>query len=298
MSGTWRGTFTAIVTPFQKDGSLDEQRLRELVEFQIDGGVEGLVPCGTTGEGATMSDDEQVRVVEIAVGAAGKRARIIAGAGGNATARVIALARRHQQAGADAILSVVPYYNKPTQEGLFQHFTAVADAVEVPLVLYNVPGRTSANMSAETSLRLAEHPNVCAVKEASGDLVQVAEIIRGRPEAFSVLSGEDNLTWPLIALGGDGLISVVANEVPRETSDMVRAGLAGNADEARRLHYRLLPLMNANFYESNPQPVKAALAMMGRIEENLRLPLVRLSDSVRPRLRAHLVELGLVEAGP
>jgi len=297
MSGTWRGTFTAIVTPFLKDGSLDEPRLRELLEFQIEGGVEGVVPCGTTGEGATMTDDEQVRVVETAVATAGKKARIVAGAGGNATAKVIALARRHQKAGADAILSVVPYYNKPTQEGLFQHFTAVAEALEVPVVLYNVPGRTSANMIAETTLRLAEHPNVCAVKEASGNLVQVAEIIRNRPEGFSVLSGEDNLTWPLVALGGDGSISVVSNEVPKEMSDLVRAGLAGDADEARRLHYRLLPLMNANFYESNPQPVKAALAMMGRIEENLRLPLVRLSDSVRPRLRAHLAELGLVEAG-
>jgi 4-hydroxy-tetrahydrodipicolinate synthase len=297
MSGTWRGTFTAIVTPFLKDGSVDEPRLREFLEFQIEGGVEGVVPCGTTGEGATMTDDEQVRVVETAVATAGKKARIIAGAGGNATARVIALARRHQKAGADAILSVVPYYNKPTQEGLFQHFTAVAEALDVPVVLYNVPGRTSANMAAETTLRLAEHPNVCAVKEASGNLVQVAEIIRGRPEGFSVLSGEDNLTWPLVALGGDGSISVVSNEVPKEMSDLVRAGLAGDGDEARRLHYRLLPLMNANFYESNPQPVKAALAMMGKIEENLRLPLVRLSDSVRPRLRAHLVELGLVEAG-
>jgi 4-hydroxy-tetrahydrodipicolinate synthase len=301
MSGGWRGTFTAIVTPFRGDGSVDEERLAEFVAFQLDGGVEGIVPCGTTGEGATLDENEQVRVVEIAVDgvrkatdSAGHRAKVIAGAGGNATARVIALAKRHQAAGADAILSVVPYYNKPCQEGLFQHFSAVADALDVPVVLYNVPGRTSANMLADTTLRLAEHPNICAVKEASGNLVQVAEIIRTRPEGFSVLSGEDNLTWPLIALGGDGSISVVGNEVPGPMSDLVRAGLAGDGERARELHYRLLPLMNANFYETNPQPVKAALAMMGKIEENFRLPLIPLSDANRPRLRAHLVELGLV----
>jgi len=294
MTESWQGTYTALVTPFRADGALDEDRLRGLVDFQLEGKVEGIVPCGTTGEGATLTADEQVRVVEIVVERAGGRARVVAGAGGNATAAVIALAKRHRAAGADAILSVVPYYNKPTQAGMLAHFGAVADALDVPVVLYNVPGRTSANMRAETTLRLAEHANVAAVKEASGDLVQVAEILRERPEGFSVLSGEDNLTLPIVALGGDGVISVVSNEVPKEMAEMVRAGLAGDLAEARRLHYRLLGLMNANFYETNPQPVKAALAMMGRLEEHLRLPLVPLSEATRPRLRAHLVDLGLL----
>jgi len=295
MTAEWQGTYTAIVTPFGADGSIDEKRLRALVDFQVEGKVEGLVPCGTTGEGATLDAEEQSRVVRIVKEQAGGRARVIAGAGGNSTRAVIALAQRHVEAGADAILSVVPYYNKPSQEGMRRHFEAVADSLNVPVVLYNVPGRTSANMRAETTLRLAEHANVRAVKEASGDLVQAAEILRSRPEGFRVLSGEDNLTLPLIALGGDGVISVVANEVPGPMSDMVRAALSGNLEQARRHHFRLLGLMNANFCETNPQPVKAALAMMGRLDENLRLPLVPLSDALRPGLRQHLVDLDLVK---
>jgi len=296
MSHDWRGTYTAVVTPFRADGSLDEERLRGLVDFQLEGKVEGIVPCGTTGEGATMTPEEQARVVAVVKERAGGRGAVIAGAGGNSTTAVIELAKRHRAAGADAILSVVPYYNKPSQAGMVAHFTAVADALDCPVVLYNVPGRTSANMRAETTLRLAEHPNIAAVKEASGDLVQVAEILRDRPEGFRVLSGEDNLTLPLVALGGDGVISVVSNEVPGEMSEMVRAALGGDLDRARKLHYRLLGLMNANFCETNPQPVKAAMAMMGRLEENLRLPLVPLSEAQRPGLRRHLAALGLVSA--
>jgi 4-hydroxy-tetrahydrodipicolinate synthase len=295
MTSEWRGTYTAIVTPFTADGAIDEKRLRGLVEFQLAGKVEGLVPCGTTGEGATLDPEEQARVVRVVKEQAGERAKVIAGAGGNSTRAVIALARGHVEAGADAILSVVPYYNKPSQEGMRQHFEAVADSLQVPVVLYNVPGRTSANMRAETTLRLAEHANLRAVKEASGDLVQVAEILRGRPEGFRVLSGEDNLTLPLIALGGDGVISVVSNEVPGPMSDLVRAALSGDLEQARRLHFRLLGLMNANFCETNPQPVKAALAMMGYLDENLRLPLVPLTEALRPGLRRHLEELGLVK---
>lgn len=296
MSSAWQGTYTALVTPFAKDGSLDEDRLRGLVDFQIEGKVEGIVPCGTTGEGATLEPEEQARVVKIVKEEAGDRGRVIAGAGGNSTRAVIELAKRHRDAGADAILSVVPYYNKPSQDGMVRHFEAVADALDVPVVLYNVPGRTSANMQAETTLRLAVHERIVAVKEASGNLVQVAAILKDRPEGFSVLSGEDNLTLPLVALGGDGVISVVSNETPVWMSEMVRAALAGDLERARELHFRLLDLMNVNFCETNPQPVKAALAMMGLIDENLRLPLVPLSEPLRPRVRGVLAALGMVEA--
>lgn len=295
MSSTWQGTYTALATPFAADGSVDEVRLRGLVGFQAEGKVEGIVPCGTTGEGATLAPEEQARVVKVVKDELGSRGRVIAGAGGNATRAVIELAKRHVDAGADAILSVVPYYNKPSQEGMLRHFEAVADALDVPVVLYNVPGRTAANMLAETTLKLAAHERIAAVKEASGNLVQVAAILKDRPDGFSVLSGEDNLTLPLVALGGDGVISVVSNEVPGEMSEMVRAALAGDLARARQLHYRLLDLMNVNFCETNPQPVKAALAMMGLIEENLRLPLLPLSDPLRPKVRGVLAELKLVE---
>jgi 4-hydroxy-tetrahydrodipicolinate synthase len=287
------GTSTCFST--KRSVAPSEDRLRGLVDFQLQGKVEGIVPCGTTGEGATLAPEEQERVVRVVKEEVGDRGRVIAGAGGNSTSAVIELAKRHQGAGADAILSVVPYYNKPSPEGLFQHFQAVADSLDVPVVLYNVPGRTASNMRAETTLRVAEHPNVVAVKEASGDLVQAAAILKHRPEGFRVLSGEDNLALPLIALGGDGVISVVSNETPVWMSELVRAALEGDLGRARELHFRLLGLMNANFCETNPQPVKAALAMMGLIEENLRLPLVPLSDALRPGLRQHLAELGMVE---
>jgi 4-hydroxy-tetrahydrodipicolinate synthase len=295
MREEWKGTFTAVVTPFNPDGTLDESSLRRLVDFQIDGGVDGLVPCGTTGESVTMSLEEQMRVVRVVLEQVDGRATVVAGAGGNATAKVVTAAREMESLGVDGLLSVVPYYNKPTQEGMLQHFSKVADAVSVPVVLYNVPGRTSSNMLPDTILRLAEHENVRAVKEASGNLIQVMEILRGAPEGFRVLSGEDNLTLPLLSLGGHGVISVVSNEVPMMMSRMVRDGLSGNWNDARDLHYKLLGLMNANFIETNPTPVKAALAMMGLIQEAYRLPLVPMRKDNRERLREHLAKLELVE---
>ena len=296
MTQPWEGTFTAIVTPFQSDGSPDETALRALVDRQVAGGVSGLVPCGTTGEGATMSNDEKIRVIDIVRDQSDGRARVLAGAGGNSTRDVIALAKQIDALSVDGVLIVVPYYNKPTQEGLYQHFSAVADAVQTPVVMYNVPGRTSANMNAETALRLAEHANIAGTKEASGSLAQVMEIVTNAPSDFAVLSGEDDLTLPIITLGGSGVVSVVSNEVPDIMSAMVRAAIDGRVADARELHYKLLGLMQLNFIETNPIPVKAALAMMGLIEEHYRLPLVPMADANRDRLRVELAKLQLVEA--
>ena len=294
MIRSWQGTFTAIVTPFRRDGSLDEAALRTLVDRQIEGGVDGLVPCGTTGESATMSTEEKIRVIEIVREQSNDRVRVLAGAGGNSTAAVVTLAKQIDQVNVDGILIVVPYYNKPTQEGLYQHFATVADAVETPVVMYNVPGRTSTNMTAETALRLAEHGNIEGTKEASGALTQVMEIIRGAPSGFSILSGEDNLAVPIIALGGHGVVSVASNEAPAMMSKMVRSALEGKMTEARELHYKLLGLMNVNFIETNPIPVKAGLAMMGLIEEQYRLPLVPMAKANREKLHLELMKLDLV----
>ena len=296
MIRSWRGTFTAIVTPFKRDGSLDEAALRTLVDRQIEGGVDGIVPCGTTGESVTMSTAERIRVIEIVQEQSNDRVRVLAGAGGNSTAAVVTLAKQIDRVSVDGILIVVPYYNKPTQEGLYQHFATVADAVEAPVVMYNVPGRTSANMTAETALRLAEHGNIVGTKEASGALTQVMEIIRGAPAGFSILSGDDNLAVPIIALGGHGVVSVVSNEAPAMMSEMVRSALEGKMTEARELHYKLLGLMNVNFIETNPIPVKAALAMMGLIEEQYRLPLVPMAEANRKKLHLELMKLDLVAA--
>jgi 4-hydroxy-tetrahydrodipicolinate synthase len=292
-----RGCATALVTPFRTDGAVDEERLRATIERQIEGGVRLLVPCGTTGESATMSEEEDQRVIRIAVEAARGRARVIAGTGSNATRSAIEYSRAARELGADAVLVVAPYYNKPTQAGLYAHFRAVAEAIpDLPVVIYNVPGRTASNIQAQTALRLArEVENIVAVKEASGDFAQIMTILRHRPENFRVLSGDDTITLPLIALGADGVISVVSNEVPDLMSRMVELALAGNWEQARALHYRLLPLMEANFIESSPGPVKAAMAMMGLIEENYRLPLVPIEEKNRAHLREALVELGLLK---
>ena len=292
-----KGCATALVTPFNRDGSVDEGRLRAFIDFQIEGGVRVLVPCGTTGESATLTESEDRRVIELTCEAAEGRARVIAGAGSNSTAAAVEYARAARALGADAVLIVAPFYNKPTQGGLYAHFRAVAEAVDgLPVVIYNVPGRTSSNISAETALRLARDvENIAAVKEASGNLSQIMEILRGRPENFRVLSGDDAVTLPLIAVGADGVISVASNEAPALMSRMTDAALAGRWDEARELHYKLLPLMEANFIESSPGPVKAALAMMNLIEENLRLPLVPVEEKSRARLREVLEELGLLK---
>jgi 4-hydroxy-tetrahydrodipicolinate synthase len=291
----FRGTATALVTPFKADGTLDEKALRKLVGFQIAGGVEALVPVGTTGENPTLSQEEQLRVIGIVLDEADGKARVFAGAGSNSTAEAIQKARAAKGAGADAALVVGPYYNKPTQEGYFQHFRAIAEGADLPIIVYNVPGRTGGNIEAQTTLRMAEEiPSVVMVKEASGNMAQIMEIARNKPAHFSLLSGDDAFTLPLMALGGDGCISVVANEVPKEFSGMVRACLRGKWDRALEVHNMLLPLMNANFIESNPIPVKTALAMMGMMQESFRLPMVPLSQKNRDTLRGVLDELHLL----
>jgi 4-hydroxy-tetrahydrodipicolinate synthase len=293
-----QGVFTALVTPFFADGSLDEESLRRVVRHQIAGGVAGLVPVGTTGEAVTLSPDEHARVVEVTVDEAARSARhvrVIAGAGTNDTKKTAQLAKRCEEAGADGVLIVTPYYNKPKQDGLAAHFRAVADAVSVPVVLYNVPGRTACNLAAETVLELAEDPRFVAVKEASGNLDQVTEILRGRPERFAVIAGDDALALPICALGGDGVIAVISNEAPALLVRLVEAALAGDRAEAARLHARLHPLMKANFLESSPIPVKWAVARMGLCEGHLRLPLTPLSPSLEPKMEAVLAELGLLE---
>ena len=291
----FQGTGTALVTPFHLDGSVDEAALVRLVEFQIEAGIDMLLPCGTTGEGATLETAEWERVIALVVERASGRVPVIAGAGCNSTARALRLTKRAAELGADGTLSVGPYYNKPSQNGFYEHFKAVAEVCDLPLIVYNVPGRTSSNIRAETTLRLAELPGIVAVKEASGDLDQVMEIIRHRPEGFRVLSGDDALTLPMIVLGADGVVSVVSNEAPAMFGELVDAALDGEFDRARALQYRLLPLMRANFIESNPIPVKAVLAMMGLLEESYRLPLTRASNESREALRNIASELGLLE---
>src|SRR5436190_2444782 len=292
-----RGCATALVTPFTTDGAIDEERMRALIDRQINGGVRLLVPCGTTGESATMTEEEDARVIGLTIDVARGRAKVIAGAGSNSTASAIDYSKRARDAGADALLQVAPWYNKPTQEGLYAHFRAIAEAIpETPVMLYNVPGRTSSNISAQTALRLARDcQNIVAVKEASGNLTQIMEILRERPPHFSVLSGDDAVTLPLIALGADGIVSVASNEIPDLMSRMTELALAGKWDEARALHYRILPLMEINFIESSPGPVKAAMAMMGLLEENFRLPLVPIQEKSRARIREVIAELGLLE---
>ena len=289
------GTHTALVTPMAGDGSIDEAALGVLVTRQIDEGVDGLVVCGTTGESATMTRDEQLRVIEVAVAHAGGRIAITAGAGGNSTAEVVDFVRRLERLAVDAILSVVPYYNKPTQAGLIAHFTAIADAASAPVMLYNVPGRTGQNMEADTTVALARHPRIQGVKEASGVLGQAARIVQEAPPGFRLLSGDDSLALPLIALGATGLVSVVSNVDPGRTSRMIRAALTGEAAAAGALQDELATLTDLCFVESNPIPAKAALAAMGLLEESLRLPLVPLGDEPRSALLAELGRLGLLD---
>ncbi len=293
-----RGCATALVTPFTAGGAIDEERMRALVDRQITGGVRLLVPCGTTGESATMTEAEDQSVIALTIEVARGRARVIAGAGSNSTAAAIEYSQRARDAGADAVLQVAPWYNKPTQEGLYAHFRAIAEAIpETPVMLYNVPGRTSSNIAAQTALRLARDcQNIVAIKEASGNLSQIMEILRERPANFRLLSGDDAVTLPLIALGADGIVSVASNEIPDLMSRMTELALAGNWTEARALHYRILPLMEINFIESSPGPVKAAMAMMGLLEENLRLPLVPIQEKSRDKIRAVLADLGVLES--
>jgi 4-hydroxy-tetrahydrodipicolinate synthase len=291
-----RGTGTAIITPFRQDGSIDEPALRSFVEWQVDSGIDFLVPCGTTGETPTLDRDEWIRVVDITVEAVAGRVPIVAGATSNSTREAVEKARTiSKRPGVDAVLSASPYYNKPTQEGQYQHFKAIAEAIDKPIVLYNVPGRTAANIEPATLGRLAQIPNIVAVKEACGNIGQMAEMFNYVPDNFTVLSGDDAVTVPLMALGAVGVISVVSNEIPREMAQLTRAALANDWDTARKLHRKFLPLMNANFIESNPLPVKAALAMMGRAEEVYRLPLLPMKKDTRAKLEKIVYELGLVK---
>ena len=290
-----RGCGTALVTPFKADGSIDDTALRNLVAWQVESGIDFLVPCGTTGETPTLTHDEWLRVIAVTIEVAGGRVPIVAGATSNSTQDAVQKAREVAQIkGVDAILTASPYYNKPTQEGQYQHFKAIAEAVDKPLVLYNVPGRSAANIEPATLARLAQIPNIAAVKEASGNMSQIADVLNAVPEGFLVFSGDDAITLPVISLGGVGIISVCSNQIPKEMAQMTRAALSGDWDAARKLHRRFLPLMQANFIESNPMPVKAVLAMMGRIGENYRLPMVPVKKETRARLEKIAAEVGLL----
>ncbi len=290
-----RGCGTAIVTPFKSDGSLDDKALRDFVAWQVESKIDFLVPCGTTGETPTLSREEWLRVIEITVEVAAGRVPIVAGATSNCTAEAVERAQTVSKIkGVDAILTASPYYNKPTQEGQYQHFKAIAEAVDKPLVLYNVPGRTSVNIEPATLARLAQIRNIIAVKEASGNLSQIADVCNAVPDGFLVFSGDDAVTLPVIALGGFGIISVASNQIPKEMAEMTRAALAGDWTSARRIHRKYLPLMQANFLESNPMPVKCILAMMGKIEEHYRLPMVRVKPETRSKLEKVAREAGLI----
>ncbi len=290
----FKGAFVAIVTPF-KDGKVDEDALRALIDFQIEQGTHGIVPCGTTGESATLSFEEHERVVEITVEHVNGRVPVIAGTGSNNTAEAIRLTKHAKQVGADGVLMISPYYNKPTQEGLFRHFEKVAASVDIPIILYNIPGRTAVNMEPATIERLSRIDNIVGVKEASGSIKQIMEIVARCGDDFSVLSGEDYITYPLLCVGGKGVISVVSNIAPKDMADMCNFALEGKWSEARELSYKLLPLCNVLFCETNPVPVKTALAMMRKISsDEVRLPLVPLSQENRNKVQTALREYGLI----
>jgi 4-hydroxy-tetrahydrodipicolinate synthase len=292
-----RGCGTALVTPFRKDGSIDDRALRSLIEWQVESKIDFLVPCGTTGETPTLSHDEWLHVIDTTIEVVNGRVPIVAGATSNSTQEAVAKAKEvARRKGVDAILTANPYYNKPTQEGQYQHFKAIAEAVDKPLVLYNVPGRSGANLEPATLARLSEIKNIIAVKEASGSITQIAEVCSLVPQDFAVLSGDDAVTLPVISLGGVGVISVASNEIPREMAEMTRSALANDWEKARSLQRKYLTLMQANFLESNPIPVKAVLAMMGRVEENYRLPMLPAKKETKTKLERIAAEAGLLKA--
>lgn len=291
MRTPWTGCGTALVTPFTRDGAVDESGVRRLARRQIDAGIHFLVPCGTTGESPTLSEDERVRIVQLVVEEAAGRVPVLAGAGGYDTKEVIHTAKRMKQVGANGLLSVTPYYNKPTPEGLFQHYSAIAGEVGLPIILYNVPGRTGCNIDVATVVRLAAVANIVGVKEASGNMSQIVEICGAVPSDFIVLSGDDSLTLPVMSVGGRGVISVSGNEVPAEMSRMVELAEGGDFEGARRIHRDLLPLLTVNFVEANPIPVKSAMAELGLLEEVYRLPMVPPREASRAKIRQVLAEL-------
>jgi 4-hydroxy-tetrahydrodipicolinate synthase len=289
----FRGAITALITPF-RDGEVDEPALRDLVETQVRAGIAGLVPCGTTGETPTLSEEEQDRVVRTVVEQAAGRVPVIAGTGGNDTARAVARTRRARQLGADAALVVAPYYNKPTQDGLICHFAAIASGADLPIVLYNVPGRTGVNLTAETTLRLAETPGIVGIKEASGNLDQISQVVAGAPDGFAVLSGDDSLTLPIVSVGGAGVVSVVANIAPRAMVELTEAALADDLTTARAAHLRLFPLCRAMFLDNNPIAVKTAAGLLGLCRDEVRLPLTPMSPANRRVLEAALETAALL----
>ncbi|GFO56799.1 4-hydroxy-tetrahydrodipicolinate synthase [Geomonas sp. Red276] len=289
----FKGSIVAIVTPFT-NGEVDEQKLRQLVDFQIDNGTDAIVPCGTTGEASTLDYDEHDRVIEIVVNQVNKRVPVIAGTGSNSTREAIELTQHAKELGADGALLVTPYYNKPSQEGLYRHYMAVADAVELPQILYNVPGRTGVNLLPETVARLCTHKNIVAIKEATGSLQQASEVLDLCGDNITVLSGDDFITLPMMASGAKGVISVTANIMPKEVSSLVDAFFAGNMEEARRLHLHLLKISNAMFIESNPVPVKTALSLMGKISAEVRMPLAPLTEASNAKLSAIMKQYGLI----
>jgi len=290
-----RGCGTALVTPFRRDGSLDEAALRRLVQFQLREGIDFLVPCGTTGENPTLEHDEYLRVIQITLEEAKGKVPVIAGVGGNNTKKVIENTRDVRALGVQGVLAVAPYYNKPTQEGLYQHFKAIAESTDLPVVLYNVPGRTASNIEPATVARLSKIPNIAAIKEASGSIVQQMEVLNSVEPGFAVLSGDDAFMFPLMALGGKGVICTSSNQIPAPMTKLTHLLLESKYDEARKLHFQLLPLMQANFIETNPIPVKAGLAMMGLIEEVYRLPLVPMRPENRAKLEKVMAAQGLLE---
>ncbi len=293
MKKSFEGSIVAMVTPF-RDGKVDEAKIRELVEFHVKNGTDAIVPCGTTGESPTLSHAEHKRVVEVTIAAAAGRVPVIAGTGSNSTAEAIELTQHAKKAGADGVLMVCPYYNKPTQAGLIAHYKAVAAAVDIPIIMYNIPGRTGVNMLTETVAALAELPNIVGMKEASGSLEQMTEVISLCGDRLTVVSGDDTLTLPLMAVGGKGVISVVANIVPKETAEMTRAALNGDWKRAKELHLRLFPLCKAMFYETNPIPVKTAMQLLGRLNGEVRLPLCPMSQANRDKLQKALRAYGLL----
>ena len=291
----FKGAITAIVTPFGENGDIDEKSFRKLVDFQIKNKIDGIVPCGTTGESPTLNHQEHQKVIETAIDSANGKIPIIAGTGSNSTSEAISMTKKAADAGADASLQVCPYYNKPTQEGLFMHFSGIAKSVDIPIIIYNIQGRTGVNLETATLARLAkEHSNIVGVKEASGNISQIMDVISELPKSFAVLSGDDNLAFPLMALGGSGVISVASNIIPKQMHDLTEFALSGNLEKARRLHFQLLPLFKGIFIETNPIPIKAALAMKGMIKETYRLPMCRMKTENKEKLRRILAELKLI----
>lgn len=290
----FQGVYTALITPFRRDGSIDEAAFRRIVQSQIDAGISGLVPMGTTGESPTVTHDENIEAIRIVVEEAAGRVPVIAGTGSNSTSEAIDMSRRAKELGADATLQVTPYYNKPTQEGLYRHFTAIADGVDLPLMVYNIPGRTGRNIETPTLKRMAEHKNIVAVKEASGSIPQMMDVLEALPSDFAVLSGDDNLTFPLLSLGGRGVVSVASNLVPGRIVEMVKTALDGDLARARKLHFELLPLFRAVFLETNPGPIKYMMHRAGYCEEQYRLPIVGMAEENKAKADALLAKYGIL----